>query len=839
MSSHSYPSQGQDSSNVGVSGLRGPYVPAVGTLDEMMFPDGTVRPHWRTFASFLEQCSAADLQARQEGVQRLLRDHGVTYNVFDDALGTSRPWMLDTLPFLVSAEEFHGVTAGLSQRVRLLEAIIQDLYGPQRLLRESLIPAQLVYSNPGFLRPVCGATPPGERFLLLYAADLVRDRTGAWMALADRAQSPSAHGYTLENRAILSQIFQEEFHTSHVRRLNDYFDLMRDSLRCLSPQGRRGGAGILMLTPGPKHETYFEHAYKARYLGFPLVEGADLTVRDRRLWLKTLEGLKRVDVLLRHIDDIDSDPLELKPDASLGIPGLTEAWRSGSVTLANGLGSGVVETPALHSFLPNLCRTLLGEDLLLASVPTLWCGTHTELQRVLDHPAQWVLKPAFARGARDPIFLNQLSRADLTAMLSRLRAAPQDWVAQELLPLSTTPTFTQGKIQPRPLVWRALGLADGPDGSVFLPGGLTRVSPAAGQWVVTMRSGGISKDTWIVSSEPEAPVQPAPAPPTVFRTARPPSAVPSRAADHLFWLGRYAERLEQTVRAFRAALHRISGEPSEVQNQEGQACLALLSATGHLPAATTRLLDHLPALMRDPRLPGSLPDLLARIRFNAASARDRLSDDTWRLIHRMDRDARLPADAFHPSAALTTLDTLILDLAAYSGMHLENVTRGHGWRFLEIGRRIERASTACELLKAASTLALSDNSVLPPLLEIFDSTMTYRRFHFARPALAPLLGLLLLEGTNPRSVAFQTSQLDQLARNLPTDRSAESAGAERALIDDLQSHLLAFPLSQMASEPQMLHINTQALCTRLIAGLESVSDTITEHYFSHATRRVR
>jgi uncharacterized alpha-E superfamily protein len=594
-----------------------------------------------------------------------------------------------------------------------------------------------------------------------------------------------------------------------------------------------------MLTPGPKHETYFEHAYKARYLGFPLAEGADLTVRDRRVWLKTLEGLKRVDVLLRHIDDVDADPLELKPDASLGIPGLTEAWRSGSITLANGLGTGVIETPALHSFLPSLCRQLLGEELLLNSVPTLWCGTAADLARVLQSPAQWVLKPAFARGARDPIFLNQLSRADLNAMLGRLRAAPQDWVAQELLPLSTTPTFTEGRIQPRPLVWRALGLAVEPEGSVFLPGGLTRVSPSAGQWVVTMRSGGISKDTWVVSSEPEAAMPPAPAAPAVIRTARPPSAVPSRAADHLFWLGRYAERLEQTVRALRAALHRISGEPSEVQSREGRACLDLLSATGHLPASTTRLLDHLPALMRDPRLPGSLPDLLARIRFNAASARDRLSDDTWRLIHRMDRDARLPADTFHTPSALTTLDTLVLDLAAYSGMHLENVTRGHGWRFLEIGRRIERASTACELLKAASTLALSDDSVLPPLLEIFDSTMTYRRFHFARPSLAPLLGLLLQEGTNPRSVAFQTTQLDHLARNLPHDPTSESTGAERALIDDLQSHLIAFPLSQLAANPVLLHANTQALCDRLTAGLESVSDTITEHYFSHATRRVR
>lgn len=821
---------------------RGPYMPAAGVYDEMMLPDGSVRPHWRTFASFLAQCSAADLAARAETVQRLLYDHGVTYNVFDDALGTSRPWMLDVLPILVSTADFQTVTAALSQRVRLLEMILQDLYGPQRLIHENLLPAQLVYANPGFLRPVCGINPPGGRFLSVYGCDLVRDPSGGWTVLADRTQSPSAHGYTLENRTILGQVFQEEFHTSHVRRITDYFDLMRESLRGLSPQARRGGAGILMLTPGPRHETYFEHAFKARHLGFPLVECADLTVRDRRLWLKTLEGLKRVDVILRHIDDVESDPLELRGQSELGIPGLTEAWRSGSVALANGLGTSLVETPALNPFLPRICRMLLGENLLMGSVPTWWCGQQRELQRVLDTPTRWVLKPAFARGARDPIFLDHLSRADLSQMLDRLRAAPQDWVAQERLTLSTAPTLVRGQIQPRSLVWRALGLGVGENQFHFLPGGLSRVSPEADRWVVTMRSGGISKDTWVVAPEslPPASTPPPPPPPAVIRTARPPSAVPSRAADHLFWLGRYAERLEQTVRLLRASLHRVTGERSDLQSREAAACLCLLGSTQLIPATAVRLLDHLPDLMRDARHPGSLADLLSRIRFNAASARDRLSDDTWRLIHRMERDARLPAGAFVATTAQSTLDTLVLDLAAFGGMHLENVTRGHGWRFLEMGRRIERASHSAALLGAAAGIAEKDDAVFPPLLEVFDSTMTYRRFHFARPALAPVIHLLLLDETNPRSVAYQLKKLGQLCRNLPQDNASDSHGAERAIMDDLQSHLFAFPLNQLAEQSSsLLVLNHERLCETLDKGLQSLSDTITEHYFSHATRRIR
>lgn len=843
------------------SPLRGPYVPASGVYDEMMFPDGTVRPHWAAFGRFLEQCSPSDLRSRAETVQQLLHDHGVTYNVFEDALGTSRPWALDLLPFLVAASEFQTITTRLNQRARLLEAILQDLYGPQKLLRNNLLPAQLVYANPGFLRPVCGINPPGGRFLLIYGCDMVRGKDGQWRVMSDRTHSPSAHGYTLENRTILGQVFQEEFHASHVRRLTDYFDLMRTTMQGLTPQGRRGGAGILMLTPGPSHEAYFEHAFKARHLGFPLAECADLTVRDRHLWLKTLEGLKRVDVLLRHINDTESDPLELKTQTELGIPGLTEAWRTGSVALANGLGTGLVETPALHPFLPGICRALLGEELQMGAVATWWCGQPRELQRVLSNPAQWVLKPAFSNAARDPIFLDQLSQADQVQMLDRLRAAPHEWVAQEKLSLSTSPTLIDGKIQPRSLVWRTLGIASRPDQFSFVPGGLARVSPTPERWVVTMRSGGISKDTWIVApattgggasqgqgqGQSQSQIQtqtlgqnqPFTPPPSVIRPARPPSGVPSRAADHLFWLGRYTERLGQTVSLLRTAIHRLNGERSDMQSRESAACLGLITATTLIPATATRLLDHLPDLMRDSRQAGSLPDLLNRIRFNAASARDRLSDDTWRLLNRMERDARLPAGSFLLASAQSTLDTLILDLAAFGGMHLENVTRGHGWRFLEIGRRLERAGSALDLINAAAPMAQKDDAVLPPLLEIFDSSMTYRRLHFARPQLAPVLDLLLLDEGNPRSVAFQMKELAQLVRHLPEDKSPTATSAERSLIDHAQSHLVAFPLANLADQPEPLIENLSLLCDTLNEGIQDLSHTLTERFFSHATRQVR
>ncbi len=812
------------------------YQPDAGIYDEMVLPTGELRPHWKSFGHFLSQCTAKDLASRSDSIQRLLRDHGVTYNIYDDALGTSRPWALDLIPFIVEAQEWRQVQDALEQRGRLLNAILADLYGPQRLLHEGYLPPALVHANPGFLRPVFGANPPGGKFVFSMGCDLVRGPDGRWMVLADRTQAPSGQGYTLENRIILSNVFPEEFNVSHVQRLAAYYEMKRELLRSLAPR-RQGDAGILMLTPGPYNETYFEHAFQARYLGFPLVEGADLTVRDRQIHLKTLEGLRRVDVMIRHVDDVYCDPLELQTDSLLGSPGLMEAWRSGNVALANGLGTGLIETPALHPFLPGLCRHLLGEELRMACVPTWWCGQKRELEMVLAEPDRWVVKPAFVRGSRNPVFMADLNAEQKAQMIDTIRAAPHEWVAQEVLPLSTTPTWTGTKLEPRSLVWRAFTLATS-QGFATMPGGLTRVSPEPHRWLVTMRSGGISKDTWVVN---DGPVDTQPTrflQPSVIRPARPPSGVPSRAADHLFWLGRYLERLEQTVRLLRTVIQRLSGEQSRTENHELQGCLALMKEfkLHPKPESKTSLKDHLQALLSDSRLQGSVPDLMSRVRYNASAARDRLSDDMWRLINRIERDARLPAGAFVSSSAQGMLDTLILDLAAFSGMQQENMTRGHGWRFLEVGRRLERAYVILRLLHVGTKEARKNDTILGPLLEICDSTMTYRRLHFARPQLAPLLDLLLLNEINPRSVVHQITVLGRQALKLPRDPTSPLSGREKQHTDALHSDLLALNLQALAKDPEALLIHIPAACETLAEEVEKLSDLITENYFSHAAR---
>ena len=828
-----------DSAAAKARGCLAGYRAADGLYDEMVDAAGAVRPHWRRFFDLMQNVPCPALDARRETIQRLLRDHGVTYNVYQDAQTFSRPWALDALPVVIAADDWRNVAAGLTQRIRLLNLILADIYGPQRLLKEGWIPPALVYANPGYLRTARGVVPQGDRFIVTMGVDLVRAAGGGWMTLADRTQAPSGAGYTLENRIIMAGAFHEEFTTCGVQRLASYFDCEREWFRTLAPS-RRGVPSVVMLTPGPLNETYFEHAFKARYLGFPIVEGADLTVRGRRVHLKTLDGLHRVDVIVRRVDDVFCDPLELREDTALGTPGLAEAWRSGNVALVNALGAGVVETPAMHPFLPGLCRHLLGEELQLPCVPTWWCGQKRELDMFLEKPERWVLKRAFVQGSRQPVFMADLDAKQRADMIARVKAEPHAWIAQDMMELSTTPTFINGSVQPRSLVWRSFVIA-GADRCHVMPGGLSRVSADPRRFVITMQTGGISKDTWVIADGPVDNFSLLQNQPLVIRPARPPGGVPSRVADHLFWLGRYAERLEQIVRAVRTTLQRLVGEQSEMQNPELRGCGHILASLVSLPeterSGSMWLRDLLRELVTGSENDNSVPNLLSRLRYNASAARDRLSDDMWRLFNRLERNlAPSGPRSFTIPDALARLDTLVLELAAFSGMAMENMTRGHGWRFLEIGRRVERALAMLTLCAAGVERCADSDAVLMPLLEIGDSTMTYRRLHFARPRIEPVLDLLLLNDSNPRSAFFQLQAVGRQCAQLVHGGAGEDLGREKQLADEILSRLASLNLPALANADASLAVIPK-LCRELHVQLEDLSEVLSSHYFSHSAGR--
>jgi uncharacterized circularly permuted ATP-grasp superfamily protein/uncharacterized alpha-E superfamily protein len=814
------------------------YKPASGVFDELASAPGALRPHGGKLIESIVSLGAEEFASRLETARRMVRDNDVTYNVYGDPQGMDRPWELDMLPLLIPPDPWARIEEALVQRAQLLNLVLADLYGEQRLVHERLLPSALVYANPNFLRPCHGIQIPGGVYLHLHAADLARAPNGEWWVLADRTQAPSGAGYALENRIALSQSLPEAFRDCGVQRLAPFFRVLRETLFRLAP-GHRDNPKVVLLTPGPHNETYFEHAYLARYLGFTLVEGGDLTVRDQSVFIKTVEGLQPVDVILRRLDDAFCDPLELRGDSFLGIAGLVEAARAGRVVVANALGTGLVETSALLAFLPGLCRHFFGEDLKMPSAGTWWCGQKKELRYVLDHLDELVIKPAFPDGTREPVFGATLSSAGKAALADEIRARPLAFVGQEAVTLSTAPVWLGGSLEPRAILLRAYAAA-GDDTYSVMPGGLTRVASSADSGVVSMQRGGSSKDTWVLTDGPVSQVTlltPAGGRPVIERAT---GDLPSRIADNLFWMGRHAERLESLVRVLRAAVSRLVDESPELTAlRPVLVAVNVVAETVARHGSLSQLEQELLAVIFGDRDRSNLRATLHQLRHMTWIVRDRLSVDTWRILNQLNTEVRIRTSRERPSDALTMLNRLIGTLAAFSGMEMENMTRGHGWRFLEVGRRLERATNLVTVLRAALPADGTGHTALLPLLEIADSAMTYRRRYFAQPQLALVLDLLLADDSNPRSMAFQLNLLSVHLDRLPRDPRAPSPSREQQAISRLSASLQTADIPALA----LAHIAGQrAPLDNLLGGVAAeasgLSDTLAHYYFSHAVPQV-
>jgi uncharacterized circularly permuted ATP-grasp superfamily protein/uncharacterized alpha-E superfamily protein len=815
------------------------YTDSSGAYDELRDAPGAVRAHWEDLIQSFEKLGPTELHHRRETASRVLRENGVTYNIYGDDHGLGRPWSLDLVPLVIPTLEWKSIEEGIAQRTRLLNLILCDLYGPQQLIKEGSIPAALVYANPAFLRPCHGVKPPEDQHLFLHAVDLGRSADGQWWALSDRTQAPSGAGYALENRNVLSRVLPEQFRELRTERLTNFFQVMGDRLRSIASCDSRQ-PNVVLLTPGPYNETYSEHVYLARHLGFSLVEGGDLTVRDECVFLKTLEGLQPVDVIIRRADDTFCDPLELRSDSVLGVPGLLEAARAGNVVIANSLGSGAAEAAALAPFLPGLCRRLLGEELKLPSLATWWCGQEKEFAYVRDHLDELVLKPAFVRGAGGPVFARRVTARDRDRLLTQMAHEPYNFVGQECISFSTTPVWDKNRLMPRPVALRTFCCA-AKDGYKVLPGGLARFSRSSDQFIISMQSGGGSKDTWVIGETPVTQLPlPLPTTPVVWRE-RAAGEVPSRVADNLFWLGRYAERLEDTLRLLRCVLSRLSGESGVEDTADLTAIVRLLAHIDLFPpnfrerhTFQTVESEVYQLIYRTNRL-GTVRELQGRLNNIAFSLRDRFTTDTWRILNRLQventqRTARTPI-----AEMVAQLDGLIVNLAAFAGMEMENMTRGHGWRFLDIGRRLERASNMGSLVQAALAVQADGLDTLPAVLELADSVMTYRRRYFSQPQWPSALELLLTDETNPRSLAFQIDALVDHIGNLPKerDRDQNRLQAERLKGLVMATQWPALAHARLSSDDEEISNTLQ-----LIAGeLRGISDAFTRQYFSHAASR--
>ena len=804
---------------------------------------------WGQFFSSCETDGLGPLDQRAATLARQIRDNGVTYNVYADRDGPQRPWSLDLFPLILSAQSWLQIEIGVTQRVRLLDRVMADVYGRQELVSQGLLPPALVQGHPGYLRAMHGVQPVGGTHLHIAAFDLARGPDGNWWVVSQRTQAPSGLGYLLENRLAVSRLFPQAFADLQVQRVAGTYRALMDSMKSMSPAGQ--DSHIALLTPGPYNETYFEHAYLARYLGISLVEGNDLIVREQHLYLKTLRGLVPVHGLLKRLDDQFLDPLELRSDSTLGVPGLLQVIRAGNVLVANAPGSAFLESPALLGFLPALSRHLLDEDLLLPALPTWWCGERSAMEEVLPRLQEYAIKPTYPgsaiHGNFDAVLGRTLSPRERDEWAGRILRQSDEHTLQAYMPLSQMPTWQapgQG-VTARSVMLRVFAVSQGANSWRVLPGGLARVAGGSAD-VASMQHGGSSADVWAITTaqvDKTSLLQPALTPSILAHRKR---LVTSRAAENLFWLGRYTERAENSVRLARITLEALGGEE--------QASQPLLSWLGHMALTNTLVLPGVPPLtpaaqarrVFERSLIASLGSTdqatsvgynLRSLRLAGAAVRERLSQEHWSLMQRLEEGffqscAEHMAHADYSSLeAQAALKTASDHLAAITGLQTDRMTRDDGWRLLSIGRHIERLS----FLSTALSVGFDTGSVLndggfEAVVSLFDSTITFHGQYQQSHDIAALVDLLVQDRDNPRSLAWVAHTL--------RGRLAKLAGSEPDQLS-LLSHSVPDP-GQWKLEDLCVTDNDGnfAVLTQLLLDCSEaayqVSEAIGATYFTHS-----
>lgn len=817
-------------------GLDYPTLP--GAWDEMWDAEAGLRPHWRTLVEAMVALDEREWSARQQRIRRLLRENGVTYHVYDDPRGYTRTWELDPVPLVIDVAEWRAIEAGLNQRAILLDLILRDLYGPRRLLSAGLLPPDLVFGHSGFLRPLLGALPTDQPQMVFYAADLARGPDGQVWVMADRCQAPSGAGYAVENRSVMARTFPELLEEGAVARLNPWLEAVQATLNAIAPAAR-DQPQVVVLTPGPANETYFEHAYLAARLGYTLAQGDDLTVRDGRVWLKAVEGLRPVDVILRRLDEPWCDPLELRADSRLGTPGLVEAVRRGNVALANPLGAGVLENPAIMPFLPALSKALLGEELRLPMAATWWCGQEKEREHVLANLACLAIKPIDRGLASGTVFGPELDRAQLAEWRARIRAEPHRYVGQEILTLSTVPSLDNGRLAARYASLRAF-LVRRDEAWLTLPGGLTRCSDGN---MLSSQSGALSKDTWIV---PVGHASAHMAPPRIQSE----ELLTSRAADNLFWAGRYLERAEAVARLLRVVLDGLWEE--ETAPGLGPVIDALMRLTGHTPDSRecpeqTDVAACVRWLVTRSDQPGDLVHTVRALLGCAYATREHWSFAIWRLLNRLERDwgpsmtqQRTRSGTASRERTDHWLGRLIDTLAGLAGLASETLARDPAFRFFDLGRRIERGLVLAHVVNHVLDANLggdAERESLSLVLQSMDSLIAFRRRYRAEPFLTGTLELLLWEADNPRSLIYQLHTGRLHLKAIP--RSNRQSDAANKLAAD---HLLSSAEERLhAVEPPLTapeldsnaRIALRLALSDTVDRLYGVSDAVTHTWFTH------
>jgi uncharacterized circularly permuted ATP-grasp superfamily protein/uncharacterized alpha-E superfamily protein len=825
--------------------------------DELVGLDGSIRAHWAPLTGGYRRLGTAELVRRRDEIRLQLEREGVTYNPSADAgtavAGPHRPWTLDPVPLLVAEHDWRDIERGVEQRAELLDAVLADLYGPRRLLRDGTVPPAMILSDPQYVRPWHGVSLPGPRQLVLAAIDLHRDSDGGWRSLGHRTQAPSGMAYALENRRVLARVFPGLFQASPVRRLAPFLRAYRAAIRAAAPRGVDSPT-VVVLSPGARSETAFEHGAIATRLGYPLIEGSDLRFRDGRVWLETISDQVPVDVILRRVDALSCDPLELRPESTLGVPGLVDACRTGTVSVLNPLGAGVLENAGLLSILPRLASAVLGRDLALPSVESWWCGDRAGRSHVLANLDRLVVRPLSRASLVHSIDATRLTGPGRDDLRRRIEAEPDHWVGQVHIEPATAPVLVDGRLEPRPTVLRTFVVAQ--EGAYrVMPGGLARSAAADHDHPIANRLGAISKDTWVLGAEPatSGDVEPI----RIAGAAATLDATPARAAENLFWLGRYAERAEATVRLLRTVEQLRADTPVGSTGPDGLALQHLLETTTRVTGTWPGFVgdDGAPAradptgelisLLVDQDRPGTVANAIEGMVAAIETARDRLSVDTWLVVGSLQRRIAVldPADPDPEEAVRLLLDDLLHGLLSLSGLATESMVRDQGWHFMDAGRRLERALHVAALVGEAlgrSRDRMTEGHLLESVARTTESIVTYRRRYRWEARTATLVELVVTDPGNPRSLRFQIDRLtDDLAHLRASRPTGDPPSATTLVLDGARrvQDAVAAELAAVAADGRREELVD--LVTALRDLLTRASDAIADDYFTrHLPQRV-
>ncbi len=818
------------------------YVRMIPGYDEAVASDGRLLRGWDQFLQGVADTPPDIRRTWRDTIRRDLKEDGLTFTVRQDDAPAQRLEDLDPVPWILPPHQWNELETGLRQRARLLEEVVRDLTGPKRLIRKRLLPAELIFTDPAYLRPAVDLPANMGACLFQYAADMARGPDGRMWVLEDRTQAPSGAGYALESRTILGRIFPQWISQLNVRRLAPYFRQFRDSMMQMY-EGRRLEPRVVLMTPGPYSSTYFEHAYLAAYLGYTLVQGDDLVVRDGALKLKTLEGLQPVDILLRRVDADFMDPLELRRDSFLGVPGLLGAMRAKRVASINHPGCGLLENRGLLPFLPVLCKELLGEELLLPSAATWWCGQERERGYVLDHLEELVIKPIQHNTAERSVYGWQCSKSELEVLRQRILSHPEGYVGQQRIGFSTVPMLVGGGLEPRASVLRVFAAAS-PDGYQVMPGALARCAPQAGSQRVSMRSGGVIKDVWVLGEAPEEHrsiwIQNREERNSDWFTG----VFTSRSAENLFWVGRYAERLTRQARLLRGMIQ-LEDVKLDLEQDPPPELLGMVSQLESLcdwpkeeeGTEPRSLLERLRMLVQSEDLPGGLQWNLRSLMVAAYAVRDIWSQDSWRTLTSIESlGISCRAEEVHPFSLEKELDGLLEGLYAFYGLNACGMTRESGWNMLMLGRALESGIGLCDLIH---TMLLPEEGSGPDynLMEIAlrqnENLITYRRHYRTTPDLLAVLDLMLTLEINPRSLAFHLRQAAEQLHQLPPPTIPSGLDASLIHLKQVRNPLLE---KTWQSEEDLFPAVRKVL-DDVRQAMEQASNAVSSAYFHHVPVR--